>query len=178
MRRGHGQAGITLVELLAVVVIIGVLAAVAGSAYTKWIKKGKMAEVPQMLGQFQQREEQYRNENGVYLATGADDTDYFPKPLSGKGDITNLGTLPTEWQQLKMQPGASGLYCGYVVITGDGSTAPGDPADDLWGGTNPTKDWFYVKAECDWDNDETTNHTYYVRGDMSVTTAMQTNEGR
>lgn len=179
MRGMTRQAGITLVELMIVVVIIGVLAAVGASAYTKWIKKGKMAEVPHMLGQFQQREEQYRNENGSYLSTGADEDAYWPKPLVGSGGMTGLGTTPAAWGQLRIQPGASGLYCGYVVIAGDGSSAPdsASTAATLWE-SEPTSDWFFVKAVCDWDDDDAVNHTWYVRGDLSIATAVQENEGR
>ena len=168
------RRGFTLVEVMIVVVIVGVLAAVAVAAYTKYTRKAKRTEVPFMVGHLQQRELSYQAENGSFLATGADEDDFFPASSdfedgSGPdGTQANIdGNLPDEWRTLKVQPGQGALYCGYVVLAGSASDEPDGAALYLWDGTAPTRAWFYVVAQCNWDNDSD-NELWRVRGDLKM----------
>ena len=171
--------GFTLVELMIVVAIVGVLAAVAVSAYRKSIRKAKAGnEVPAMLGQFQVREEQYFAETGDYLATGTSDTDMFPATPGKAGTYVDVsGSVPTTWQTLKIQLASRGLYCGYVVRTFAAGTAPSGAASAVFTGTQ-TRPYFIVRAECDWDGSSTVNNVWVVAGDKALNTAVQTGEGR
>jgi type IV pilus assembly protein PilE len=60
--------GVTLVELMIVMVIIGILAAIAYPSYTQYITKSKRAVGKSMLVQLANREEQYFQDNKSYTA--------------------------------------------------------------------------------------------------------------
>jgi prepilin-type N-terminal cleavage/methylation domain-containing protein len=186
--RSRREDGFTLIEMMIVVVIIGVLAAIAIPAYSKWVKRSKSAEVPQMLGHIAQREEAYRTEFGVYLSTGADDAAIYPALASPLCDSrTAVGTaanpLPASWVALRIQPPDNALYCGYVAVGGNSTDAvPAPELSDLWNNVQPTQQWFYIHATCNWDSscgastNAGTNEEWEFRGDMSVKSAIRTNE--
>ena len=58
------QRGVTLIELLIVVAIAGIIAAVAMPAYQDYVMRGKLADAHAILGATRTRLEQY------YQATG------------------------------------------------------------------------------------------------------------
>ena len=62
----HRKSGFTLVELLVVVLIIGVLSAVAVPQYTKSVKKAKAVEAITMLKAITDAQEIYYMGNGQY----------------------------------------------------------------------------------------------------------------
>jgi prepilin-type N-terminal cleavage/methylation domain-containing protein len=178
MRRVSQQTGITLIELLIVIVIMGVLAAIAIPAYTKYTKRAKRSEVPMMFGEMQNKEEQYRTENGSYLSTGANEADVWP--AVGPYTRTSVNPRPATWIALRLNPANDALYCGYVAIAGVGGTKPTETAGaSLWT-SDPNGAWFYLRAECDWnaDSDATTNEVHFLRGDAALSQTSVENEGK
>lgn len=63
--------GFTLVELLIVVVIVGILGAVAYPAYQDHIRKGRRAAAQSYLMDLGQRQQQYLLDNRGYASTAA-----------------------------------------------------------------------------------------------------------
>ncbi len=62
----RGHKGITLIELLAVIVIVGVLAAVAIPAYTSYMQRARRADGKTALEQLRAAQEMFRAERGTY----------------------------------------------------------------------------------------------------------------
>ena len=58
----------TLLELIVVIIIIGILATLGFTQYTKVIEKGRTAEAKAILGQMRTAQEAYKQENGAYTA--------------------------------------------------------------------------------------------------------------
>ncbi len=187
-RRGDG---FTLVEMMFVIVIIGILATIAVVSYSRNSRKARASEVPQIFGELKTRENMYSAEFGRYLPVCPNpvagqpwedcaEGDYWPTPLPGRGDMMNATALPARWTQLKARLPSAGLYCQYEVIGGlagdrTNMAAIGNTLFDPTLGA-PTRNWFYLMARCDWDDDPTINAEYWQRDDWSD--IGKRNEGR
>ena len=92
------KKGFTLVELIIVIIIVGILASVGMTQYTKVVEKGRAAEARMILGTLRTAEIAEFTENGAYesvanLGVGAPtactDTHYFRYSCdSGTGTCT------------------------------------------------------------------------------------------
>jgi len=93
-KAGYQQHGFTIVELLVVIVVIGILAAITVVSYTGISQKAIVAMLQSDLGNSAQKLKLYRVEHDAYPATldgsnctkdstGAVDTNYCLKPSSG-----------------------------------------------------------------------------------------------
>jgi len=121
------NSGLTLVELMVVVVIIGILAGVATPKFKRAADKTKAAEAPQILSAIAGGEEAYRIVNGKYLQL---------PPNKTSEDAEN-------WTKIGMKFPDSRYFKYYTINVKDG-TPPTNETDLLGLGMPPE---FTAKAE-------------------------------
>lgn len=116
--------GFTLVEVMIIVAIIGIIAAIAVPSYAQYIKKvnrktaiAKMREIGQML------EHQYDTVNkGAYPTS-------YPATTSDGYKIT--ATITEQSYIITASKGATGIFddtCGTLTLNNDGETTPTGPS--------------------------------------------------
>ncbi len=96
MRSGcrREQAGFTLMELMAVVVIIGVLSAVAVPSLRRFITKSRESEAPTNLAALARGARGYYNDEHMNLKTGVVSPPQFPPSSTSTNLNSGYATMP------------------------------------------------------------------------------------
>ena len=84
-------AGFTLIELMIVVAIVGILAAVALPSYQQYIIRGHRAAAQSEMMDIANREQQYILSNRVYTATGSDLGYSLPSDVGARYGLCHCG---------------------------------------------------------------------------------------
>jgi prepilin-type N-terminal cleavage/methylation domain-containing protein len=152
--------GMSIVELMIVVVIIGILAAISVVSYRRYIARARMSEPTALLAEFAAKEQLYYLDAGQYLEAHRNSSSpmtedagqFYPSDPASYFDSVRtpvaLGTLPDSWKLLGIRPRWQQLYCTYLANAASAGTAP--PAGigaTLWA-TTPTVPWFYILGAC------------------------------
>ena len=119
--------GITLIELLIVIVIIGILAAIAIPAYTNYMQRARRVDAKTALEQLRASQEMFRAERGSYSINLVELVNTFGVPnVSGDYAIVlNSATVTTFLAEA--QPNrARQLSDGSLFINQDGIKTPAD----------------------------------------------------
>ncbi len=123
MLKGHaGQRGFTLIELLIVVVVVGILAAIAMPAFQNYVRESRRAEAQATLLDIQQRQERWRVNNPTYgtLAAigGTASSTYYTFTVSGNTATAYTITATATGAQT----GDTG--CTSMTLNQDGARSP------------------------------------------------------
>lgn len=136
------SAGFSLVELMIVVAIMAILAAIAIPSFMRFSMRAKTAEATQNLAGIRTCEESYRAENDVYYlcaptpAVGGDDSTPDEWLAGGIAHFTKIGFAPDGYvrYQYEVTLGTDGVSAGTAdlqeIIGGFGITATGDLDED------------------------------------------------
>ncbi len=97
--------GFTLLELVVVVIILGILATLGFTQYTKMVEKGRTAEAKMILGQIRTAQAAYNQQFGAYTSllgnlaveapSAASTNHYFTYTLSAAATMTGTATRQT-----------------------------------------------------------------------------------
>ncbi len=165
-RLRSASRGMSLVELMIVVVILGVLAGIAGISYSVYIRRSRAQEATTQLATIASRQQAYRSEFSVYCSAGASSgspptslgvTNAWPTTAAGQPADFSSG-VPAEWLQLGYRPLGFVRY-RYVALAGLPSNAP--PGVSSWS-TSPNQDlWYVLEAYGNLDGDSTLS-TYRI----------------
>lgn len=162
-------------ELLIVVAVIGILSAVGVVAYQRYVNRSRQSEVFAMIASIRSAQEAYRAEASRYLSTGSSETDYYPVLGSSGREPVRKQWNPTDhgkaaWESLAVSAPSKGLYCGYVVVAGSAGSLAGAGARGitLFNNTVPSRPWYYIRAECDFDGSSSVNTTFETTFDNEV----------
>jgi type IV pilus assembly protein PilE len=89
MRSMRKNVGFTLIEIMIVVAIIGILAAIAFPQYTAYVKRAQITEATAGLSEMRVKMEQYFQDNRTYSgACGAVGSSVAPAPVAKNFDFT------------------------------------------------------------------------------------------
>ena len=194
-----GRAGFTLVELMIVVAIIGIIAAIASVGYRRWIGRARLTEAVTMLGEMSSKEQTYRMEFGTYLPLRADGNAVLPSPdeaaaafypsspssaafesVGTSVSVANNALWPTSWRAAGVSPRDTTLYCTYMTNAGNAGQAI--PAGATFGAalvSGTAAPWFYGLAACNLNGPAGYPADVTVLGLSSTSPSLRTfNEGK
>jgi type IV pilus assembly protein PilA len=147
------------VELLIVVAMIGVLAALALMGYRKYMNSAQASEAKAVIQSIRNAEEAYKAETLVYLGCSASLTSYYPMavPNDRKSAWANPGNSDFAcWNTLNVVTDGPVRF-GYAVMAGLPGAVGATPSLSTpvtW--PNPATDpWYVVQAAGDRDNNGT-----------------------
>ena len=130
------QSGFTLIEVMIVVVIIGILAAIAYPSYDEYVKRANRSEGQALLNDAAARQERYFAQNNAYITSSGELSKLGLRTETGKyklqvakGEKEDGGYLLTAKQQF------GDSKCGNLTLNAmgkKGRTGTGKTVEECW----------------------------------------------
>jgi prepilin-type N-terminal cleavage/methylation domain-containing protein len=167
------ERGFTLVELMAVVVIVGILAVIGIASVRGYVYSAKTSEASAVVQAIRVAEERYRAENQRYLGVADPPTSlpadqYYPNATPDRTKRTffrsrppaaAVGDLDAKWRLLDPPVAPNQLVqFGYVVAAGPPGVAmpaPHTASQPVWPAAAAMADpWYLIEAKGNVDEDD------------------------
>ncbi len=152
-RHPKSQQGFTLAELLIVVAMVGVMAALAIVGYRKYINAAHSSEAKAMIQGIRAAEEAYKSEMLLYLSCSTSLTDYYPNPTPNNSRWAWVQPSHPQydcWRQLNVQSDGPVRF-GYSVVAGKPGEAPpgavGFAQPPTWPANMSDNPWYIIQAQ-------------------------------
>ncbi len=138
-RRGQSRVGFTLLELMIVLAVVGVLAAIAIPLLTSYQLRSKSAEAKTNLGAIRVLEESFYSEHQTYRSANAE-----PAAIPGAVAVA-FDDVNSDFGPLGFVPQGQVYFSYGVTVSDDGSGFTADAGADIdgdgfiqyWGYANP-----------------------------------------
>jgi len=146
------RRGFTLVELMAAVAIVGILAALAVVGYKRYINTAASGEALAVISGIRNAEEAYKAETLVYLGCSANLNAYYPQGSTAPNQYKFAWTNPGHadyacWRTLNVVTDGPVRY-GYAVVAGN----PGAPLPSpninpplVWPASASDNPWYVIQ---------------------------------
>lgn len=136
----RAQAGFTLIEVMIVVAIVAILAAIALPSYSDYVLRGKLVEATNILSATRANMEQYYQDNRTYLTVGTilspcDDTSLKTLNASLKNFTLTCSPTPTATTYTLVATGSTTVTTGFIFSVTDANVQT-STAGTGWGGAN------------------------------------------
>jgi len=160
-RQLSGVRGFTLTELMAVVVIMGILATVGLTSFMGHMRQARTGEVRATVAAIAAAQERFRAENLTYFNVSTNLTSYYPTTSPGERTYTfqgfSSGNNAANWERLKPQvpvPVRFGYAC-IAGLPGDSSYPPTLALSSTSTWPTVVSPWYVIQAVGDQDGDGT-----------------------
>ena len=153
MRIPKYRKGMTLVELMIVIVIVAVLSLLAVTGYRKYTFQARTSEAKNFLGAIRVAQEAYYQSFGQYCGTAG--AELWPPQIPGDDKVSWGDPAPLAWQHLGIKsPGY--VQFQYEVRAGLAGENGGDAFIE-----QPTRPWFIARAHGDFLRDSESKKSFF-----------------
>lgn len=132
--RIQSNQGFSLLELMIVVMVLGIIAAIAYPSYNNYVERANRSEGQAFLLDIAAKQERYRSQNNSYITTTANITNMGGKLSSetGKYNLTvGVGGSDDGGYKLTASPTFNDSKCGNLILNarGERDVSSGDKAE-------------------------------------------------